>query len=108
MVPGGRDDERRRGLRRLDDLLDALEELNLKEDPALPAPLRDRLKLAGIDDPDSHPIPALVERVLDAQEQFMIKLEPDRRVAERRSRPPLPAGGIVEARRQALRRRAGD
>jgi hypothetical protein len=77
--------ERRSQLRRLDDLLEALETLNLGDSRVLSAGLAERLDELGIYvDPDGAPVTGLIEQVLEAQEPFMIHAAPEgRRKLER-------------------------
>ena len=76
-------DERRSRLRRLDDLLDALEALNLRDSRAVPDRLAERPRQEGITDPEARPIRDLIEDVLRVEKEFMIKLPDDRRVTGR-------------------------
>jgi hypothetical protein len=62
---------RRERLRVLDDILDALEQLNLKDASALPEPLRTRLQEFGLDAPVKVNITHLIEQVWELQEQFL-------------------------------------
>ncbi|MEA2646346.1 MAG: hypothetical protein QOE92_1429 [Chloroflexota bacterium] len=75
--------ERRAGLRRLDDLLLALEELNLREAGGLPQTLRDKLLVEGIPVRADSTVTDLIDIVLSSQEQFMLK---ERRTGRRRRR----------------------
>jgi hypothetical protein len=75
--------ERREGLRRLDDLLLALEEMNLREAGQMPQTLRDKLVAEGIPVRDSTNVTELIDIVLSSQEQFMLK---ERRTGRRRRR----------------------
>jgi hypothetical protein len=75
--------ERRQRLRRLDDLLAALEELNLREQGELPARLRERLAAEGIPVRTSSTVTDLIDVVLNSQEQYMLK---ERRTGRRRRR----------------------
>jgi hypothetical protein len=75
--------ERRAGLRRLDDLLLALEELNMREAGHLPGALRDKLAAEGIPVGDSTSVTELIDIVLSSQEQFMLR---ERRTGRRRRR----------------------
>ena len=75
--------ERREGLRRLDDLLLALEELNMREAGQMSSPLRARLLAEGIPVRDSTTVTELIDIVLSSQEQFMLK---ERRTGRRRRR----------------------
>lgn len=80
--------ERRTRLHRLDDVLDALEELNLSEAPILSAAVAETLDGLGIKRAEvTAPFSALIDDVLAAQEPFMIHLPADRR--RRRWRVPL-------------------
>jgi hypothetical protein len=74
---------RRAGLRRLDDLLLALEELNMREAGSMPAVLREKLVSEGIPVRDETTITDLIDIVLSSQEQFMLK---ERRTGRRRRR----------------------
>lgn len=76
--------ERRSHLRRLDDLLEALERLNLAEARALPQPVRERLEKEGIPcEPDAN-FTRLIELVWAQQEKYLIDLKADRRKGSRR------------------------
>ena len=75
--------ERRAGLRRLDDLLLALEELNMREAGQMPLTLREKLMAEGIPVRDSTTVTELIDIVLSSQEQFMLK---ERRTGRRRRR----------------------
>ncbi|MGH7775823.1 MAG: hypothetical protein ACREPI_01410 [Candidatus Dormibacterales bacterium] len=77
-------EERRRALRRLDDILEALEQLNLRDEVRLPALLRDRLVELGIDNPAQIPVPVLIEKVWERQQPYLIVLTEDRRRRRRR------------------------
>ena len=74
--------ERRAGLRRLDDLLLALEELNMREAGEIPTALKDRLLREGIP-VSGNTITELIDVVLGTQDQFMLK---ERRTGRRRRR----------------------
>src|SRR5216683_506674 len=63
MLQSGNDKERRSSLRRLDDILDTLEQLNLHDRTELTEGLAESLVLLGVDSPYSTPIPQLIERV---------------------------------------------
>jgi hypothetical protein len=72
--------ERRSRLRLLDDLLEALEALNLEDAPILSAAVAKRLDELGIPRaPTGAPFTKLIEGVLAAQEPFMIHLPTDLR-----------------------------
>lgn len=75
--------ERRNRLRRLDDLLAALEDLNLRDSGVLSQHLRDRLLLEGIPVKATTTVNDLIEMVLTSQEQFMLR---ERRTGRRRRR----------------------
>lgn len=75
--------ERRAGLRRLDDLLLALEELNMREAGQMPATLRQKLTAEGIPVRETTTVTELIDIVLSSQEQFMLK---ERRTGRRRRR----------------------
>jgi hypothetical protein len=62
---------RREKLRDLDDILDALEQLNLRDTTALPQALRDRLRDFGVDAPPKANVTSLIEQVWELQEQFL-------------------------------------
>ena len=62
---------RREKLRDLDDILDALEQLNLRDATALPQPLRDRLELFGVATQPRANVTELIEKVWELQEQFL-------------------------------------
>ena len=74
--------ERRAGLRRLDDLLRALEELNMREAGELPTSLREKLLREGIP-VHGNTITELIDVVLGSQELFLLK---ERRTGSRRRR----------------------
>jgi hypothetical protein len=75
-------DERRAGLRRLDDLLLALEELNMREAGEIPTSLKEKLLREGVPiHGDS--INELIDVVLRSQQQFMLQ---ERRTGRRRRR----------------------
>ena len=75
--------ERRAGLRRLDDLLLALEELNLREAGEIPQSLREKLLVEGIPVRTETTITDLIDIVLSSQDQYMLK---ERRTGRRRRR----------------------
>ena len=77
------ENDRRAGLRRLDDLLLALEELNLREAGSMPPALREKLIREGIPVRDDTTLSGLIDIVLSSQEQFMLK---ERRTGRRRRR----------------------
>jgi len=75
--------DRRLRLRRLDDLLDALEQLNLAEQGEIPPTLRDQLIAEGIPVSPRATVTDLIDLVLTGQEQYMLK---ERRTGRRRRR----------------------
>ncbi len=77
--------ERRYHLRRLDDLLEALERLNLAEARELPAPVRERLEKEGIVCEPGVTFTRLIEMVWAQQEKYLIDLKADRRKGARRA-----------------------
>ncbi|MGH7904432.1 MAG: hypothetical protein ACREPA_09980 [Candidatus Dormibacteraceae bacterium] len=77
-------EERRQALRRLDDILEALEQLNLRDQEALPPPLVERLQVLGVAEPAQHTVPHLIELVWERQQPFLITLIEDRRRRPRR------------------------
>jgi hypothetical protein len=74
--------ERRVGLRRLVDVIQALEELNLRQRGKIPTSLKEKLVDEGIP-LHSNSIAELIDVVLGSQELFLLK---DRRAAPRRRR----------------------
>jgi hypothetical protein len=74
--------KRRAGLRRLDDILRALEELNVREAGEIPTGLRQELRDSGVS-VRGNSISALIDLVLGSQEQFLLK---ERRIGPRRRR----------------------
>ncbi|MHB8508709.1 MAG: hypothetical protein ACYDGR_08695 [Candidatus Dormibacteria bacterium] len=75
--------ERRNRLRRLDDLLAVLEELNLRAQGELPGTFRERLLREGIPVKTDSNVTDLIETVLSSQEQYMLH---ERRAPGRRRR----------------------
>src|SRR6266550_1504574 len=59
----GGDQERRGGLRRLDDILESLEQLNLHDKTELPDHVAEALVMLGIEQPHAIAIPKLIESV---------------------------------------------
>lgn len=76
------DSERRVGLRRLDDAVEALQELNLREAGKIPTSLNEKLVNKGIPI-HSNRIAELIEMVLGSREPFLLK---ERRTGLRRRR----------------------
>jgi len=83
-----RDDPDRRGsLRRLDDILETLEQLNLHDRTELPDAVAEALVLIGIETPHDIPIPQLIERVWAMQQPYLITIVVERRRRRRRKAP---------------------
>jgi len=78
------DKERRSGLRRLDDILETLEQLNLHDKTELPDHVAEALVLLGIDAPHDLPVPQLIERVWAMQQPYLITIVVERRRRRRR------------------------
>ncbi len=78
------DQNRRQGLRRLDDILETLEQLNLHDKTELPDNVAEALVLLGIDAPHSIPVPQLIERVWAMQQPYLITIVVERRRRRRR------------------------
>ncbi|MGC1183954.1 MAG: hypothetical protein WBA31_02230 [Candidatus Dormiibacterota bacterium] len=88
--------ERRSILRRLDDLLEALEQLNLHESSQLTDRIRQSLASHGIPFEDGAEIRVIIERVWRKQEGHMTGARPDRRkTPSRRSAAHRPPGHDV-------------
>jgi hypothetical protein len=83
------DQNRRQGLRRLDDILETLEQLNLHDKTELTDNVAEALVLLGIESPHDVPIPQLIERVWAMQ-------------------PPYPITIVVESRRRRRRKVSPD
>ena len=77
-------EERRQNLRRMDDVLEALEQLNLNDIIELTDMLARRLVELGITDPYDYPIPQLIEKVWALQQPFLITVVTERRRRRRR------------------------
>ena len=80
----GNEAERRYHLRRLDDLLEALERLNLAEAKELPVAVKDRIEKEGIMVEPVISFSRLIELVWAQQEKYLIDLKADRRKGSRR------------------------
>ncbi len=76
--------ERRNSLRRLDDILEALEQLNLREQTELPEALERRLLELGLEKVRDVSIPHLIEKVWAIQQPFLITVVTERRRRRRR------------------------
>ncbi|MFI5283700.1 MAG: hypothetical protein ACHQ0J_11320 [Candidatus Dormibacterales bacterium] len=83
----GNDQERRLSLRRLDDILETLEQLNLHDRTELPDAVAEALVLIGIETPHDIPIPQLIERVWAMQQPYLITIVVERRRRRRRKVP---------------------
>ncbi len=77
-------DERRNTLRRLDDLLEALETLNLRDMTNVPPVLQARLVAVGVTDTGTQTVSKLIEQVWMLQQPHLIDLMIDRRRRRRR------------------------
>ena len=77
-------DERRRQLRRLDDVLEALEQLNLNEVRELPDYVAERLVELGIEKPHRFTVTQLIEKVWAVQQPYLVKVVVERRRRRRR------------------------
>jgi len=82
------DQERRSSLRRLDDILETLEQMNLHDRTELNDQLAERLILLGIERPHSIAIPQLIERVWALQQPHLITIVVERRRRRRRRVDP--------------------
>ena len=78
------DSERRGSLRRLDDILESLEQLNLHDKTDLPDHVAEALVMLGIEQPHSIAIPQLIERVWAMQQPYLITIVVERRRRRRR------------------------
>ena len=77
--------ERRYHLRRLDDLLEALERLNLADAQELPQPVKERIEKEGITVEAGTSFSRLIEMVWAQQEKYLIDVKADRRKGSRRA-----------------------
>jgi hypothetical protein len=87
------DPERRQVLRRLDDILETLEQLNLHEKTELTDYAAERLVMLGIKKPYDIPIPQLIERVWAMQQPFLTTIVVERRRRRRRKMDPQFSSG---------------
>ena len=85
------DQERRSTLRRLDDILETLEQMNLHDRTELTDNLAERLIMLGIERPHSIPVPQLIERVWAMQQPYLITIVVERRRRRRRRVEPSAA-----------------
>ena len=88
------DQNRRQGLRRLDDILETLEQLNLHDKTELPDHVAEALVLLGIEGPHSVPVPQLIEKVWAMQQPYLITIVVERR--RRRRRKVTTDSGLPE------------
>ncbi|HEY8801565.1 MAG TPA: hypothetical protein VIN00_00675 [Candidatus Dormibacteraeota bacterium] len=93
MVLDRTDQNRRQGLRRLDDILETLEQLNLHDKIELTDNVAEALVLLGIESPHDVPIPQLIERVWAMQQPYLITIVVERR--RRRRRKVSPDTGLL-------------
>jgi len=82
------DQERRSTLRRLDDILETLEQMNLHDRTELNDQLAERLVMLGIERPHAIPVPHLIERVWAMQQPYLITIVVERRRRRRRRVDP--------------------
>ena len=82
------DQERRLTLRRLDDILETLEQMNLHDRTELNDQLAERLVMLGIEHPHTIPVPQLIERVWAMQQPYLITIVVERRRRRRRRVDP--------------------
>jgi hypothetical protein len=85
------DQERRSTLRRLDDILETLEQMNLHDRTELTDQLAERLVMLGVERPHSIPVPQLIERVWAMQQPYLITIVVERRRRRRRRVDPNAA-----------------
>ncbi len=89
------DQERRSTLRRLDDILETLEQMNLHDRTELNDQLAERLVMLGIERPHKIAVPQLIERVWAMQQPYLITIVVERR--RRRRRRVDPTATAVES-----------
>ena len=82
------DQERRSTLRRLDDILETLEQMNLHDRTELNDQLAERLVMLGVERPHSIPVPQLIEKVWAMQQPYLITIVVERRRRRRRRVDP--------------------
>lgn len=87
MIPRA-EEERRSSLRRLDDILETLEQMNLHDRTELSDSLAERLIMLGIERPHTIPVPQLIERVWALQQPHLITIVVERRRRRRRRVDP--------------------
>ena len=101
------EENRRYRLRRLDDLLEALETCNEHDIPHPPRPILEGLIAAGIDPKPGDTTTQLIELVLDRQQEFLIKIPLERRKSPRR-RGKVQAPGSRDDLVALVEHRAGE
>ncbi|HEV2953292.1 MAG TPA: hypothetical protein VG015_04320 [Candidatus Dormibacteraeota bacterium] len=85
--------ERRGQLRRLDDILEALEQLNLHDQTELPPRLAERLVELGIGNPRQYTVTQLIEKVWEVQQPYLVTVVVERRRRRRRKTDTTAAPG---------------
>lgn len=93
------EENRRQRLRRLDDLLEALEVCNLHEIVVPPAVVQEGLEANGIWPINGKTITQLIDLVLERQADFLIKVPIERRRSPRRRMKVDLAAWLREGRR---------
>src|ERR1700674_2886292 len=93
MLQSDDDQERRQSLRRLDDILETLEQLNLQERTELSDHAAERLVMLGIRKPHSIPIAQLIEQVWAMQQPYLTTIVVERRRRRRRKVAPSYSSG---------------
>ena len=88
------DPGRRQSLRRLDDILETLEQLNLHDCTELTDYAAERLVMLGIREPHNTPIPQLIERVWAMQLPYLVTIKLERRRRRRRVTAPFGNPGL--------------
>jgi hypothetical protein len=93
------EENRRQRLRRLDDLLEALELCNLHEIAVPPLVVREGLQANGIWPIEDKTVTQLIDLVLERQADFLIKIPIERRKSPRRRMKVDLAAWLREGRR---------
>ena len=81
-------------MRRLDDILETLEQLNLHDKTEWPDNVAEALVLLGIEQPHNILVPQLIEKVWAMQQPFLITVVVERR--RRRRRKVASDSGLPE------------
>lgn len=81
-------------MRRLDDILETLEQMNLHDRTELNDQLAERLVMMGIEHPHSIPVPQLIERVWAMQQPYLITIVVERRRRRRRRVDPNATAAV--------------